>query len=298
MTGLFVVTFDVGGDAPVETVTGLLSDVGALCRASRELAMLMAQDAVDNLIAITREASAGEQAGWVQLMQAVDELVVSEREAKRRALEEIESLERQRSASTGYQGAPSAAELDEYIAARTRQVIWDEAARLARLRQRAGELLSMNVPILITDAHLIVNRLMHGSGGIIDTAYCVSVLVSNQAYRFRSVHYQSPVVLEILSGTGFASASLAYLLKVVRDWSAGQRRALAAAQDAESQLIAKSRLREIMIEQASTGQIALTPEIINSLISGSASQTVEHLADTVKRLATYSPTVDQREIKS
>lgn len=110
-----------------------------------------------------------------------------------------------------------------------------------------------------------------------------------EEYRFRSMRYENPLTVEILSETGFAAASLAFLLRLIRDWSSDKRRSAALAVDAESRTAFRSELRKILIDQVSKEKLILSEHALDELMSGDAD-------DALQKLTVTPPTVNWREI--
>jgi hypothetical protein len=338
MAELFVMTFDVGSGAPVDTITGLIADIDVLCRASRELAVRAAEYAVGELIIPFRGAvdlSDDTSSSLTRLGNILREISERQQEIKRSSARELANIEREANEwgdRLREEIARQRAELeeqppevrtvnDEYLRAIQHQDWVEEAfssqvaqrkremaerfrsretEELAALKREQDRVLQASLPVSGEQAYQVlwplIERAVRSDEEIIISSY-VSDLVPEQPYRFRSVQYANPLVLEILSGIGFASVSLAYLMRVIRDWSAGRRRSLAAAADVENEVQLKARLRQTMIEQVSTGELPLTPEIINSLILSSKGGPTERLAETIERLAARSPAVGHREIE-
>jgi hypothetical protein len=116
----------------------------------------------------------------------------------------------------------------------------------------------------------------------------IAARLPDRPYRFRSVRYENPLIVEIISAAGGA-AGLGILLQIIRDWRPRQRITRAVAADVEDQAWTRTQLRRILVEQAVRGDLALTPEIANSLMSDS-------LVDAVGRLSSRSRELERRQI--
>jgi hypothetical protein len=105
-------------------------------------------------------------------------------------------------------------------------------------------------------------------------------------YRFRSVGYGSPLVLEVLSGSGTAALGLGYLLGVIRDWRPRRRVMDAVAADVESQAWMRHQFRRTAVERLADGSLELTSEMVSELLS-------DQLVDAMARLAARAPELEQ-----
>jgi hypothetical protein len=110
-----------------------------------------------------------------------------------------------------------------------------------------------------------------------------------QPYRFRSVRYENPLVLEIVSGGGVAAWALVALLGVIRDWGPRRRVKQAAAADAEDQAWSRQQLRRFAVRQVSEGELELTSDVVRDLFS-------DGLVDAVGRLSAREPEVERSEL--
>jgi len=229
MVEIFTVTFEVGGDTPAETFTGLFTDLGEILHVAHELATqaTKARARDDARRAIAARAA--------QSLEEAERTLVAQFERF-----DVPAAERER--ALNYQRSTWAVE-------RERALLDAENGA----EQRVAEFLP-------------------------------------GPYRFRSVRYENPLIVEILSEAGFATMSLALLLRIVRDWSPARRQAKAAATDAESRTLLRAELRRLLCEQVRAGELTLTTDAIDSLISDST-------ADSANRLSIYEPVLEQRQIE-
>jgi hypothetical protein len=119
--------------------------------------------------------------------------------------------------------------------------------------------------------------------------WAAASLKPQDKYRFRSIRYENPLTVEIISEVGFAAASLALVLRLIRDWRSDRRRSAALAADAESRTAFRSELRGILIDQVRQKKLELSAHALDVLMSGDAE-------DALHSLASSPPTVEWREI--
>jgi hypothetical protein len=117
----------------------------------------------------------------------------------------------------------------------------------------------------------------------------IAAMLPRQPYRLRSVRYENPLILEILSEGGFATLALSALLRLIRDWGSRRRLEDARASDAEDRLWFRTQLRTIAVQQLARGELRLTPEIIRDLLS-------DDLVNAVGELSVLQPSVDQEHL--
>jgi hypothetical protein len=122
-----------------------------------------------------------------------------------------------------------------------------------------------------------------------ERALAIARLIPKRPYRFHSVVYENPLTVEIISEAGLAATTLAFLLRLARDWSSIRRSSAAAAADAESRAFLRAMLTRVALEKIASGELQLTAEMVNELLS-------EKMAGAVDRLAVHGPAVDQQSI--
>jgi len=180
-------------------------------------------------------------------------------------------------------------EAEQERAERQRQVQLRAELEMADLARQLAEALSVDLvlppalawrvlPDLIALAmsppptnNEMIGRYLSGIAGQV-----ITELTPTQQYRFRSARYGSPLVVEIISGAGLAAWAFERLLRVIRDWRSDQRRSLAAAADAESQALFRMELRQLVSRQAATGELRLTPEMVDALISRQMTDAIQN----------------------
>jgi hypothetical protein len=96
--------------------------------------------------------------------------------------------------------------------------------------------------------------------------------------RVRSLSYSNP--LEIALAVSGSIAGLVAILVVVRDWSAKRRIGQAKAVDYESSVKHRKRLREHVVNQVTSGQLTLTREQAEALLTPEALDALDALRNT------------------
>jgi hypothetical protein len=114
-------------------------------------------------------------------------------------------------------------------------------------------------------------------------------------YRLRSLRYENPCTAEILAAGGAATAALTALLVVVRDWGPRRRRETAradaeeriqaaAARDAEDEAWARAEARRLLLGAIQRGELHVTPDVLGNLLTSNVVAAIGRLAD--RELAT------------
>lgn len=117
----------------------------------------------------------------------------------------------------------------------------------------------------------------------------VAGLLPQQPYRFRSLRYENPLAVEIVSDGGLAAAALLAVLRVIRDWAPRRRLLAARADDAEDRAWFRARCRRFAIEQISQGELSLTSEMVRDLLS-------DDLVDAVDELSARQRSMEHQQL--
>jgi len=116
----------------------------------------------------------------------------------------------------------------------------------------------------------------------------VSRRLPDEPFRLRSLTYRNPITLEIIATAGAAATGLAVLMRVIRDWRPRRRREnaradaeeriqRAAAADAEDQAWARARLRRLLLERVAGGELPISPDAIDGVVSDALARSAERL---------------------
>jgi hypothetical protein len=326
---LFTVAFEVEGDVPVEVVAGIFAGLGVVAQEALDLAARAAEVAVDEGLGPASGTSEDEAAGRMPRYRAfirgkrMRETRPTETEVAAltgaglteealQAAVGIDDLRRRTgaladvAATLAMAGDPVRSAQVARQAEAVAESITDQSVKAEALADVAGALAeagqteeALEVAAAIGDqpprASTMTAKRAQAEGGRMAgiplevRARGIAGLLPRRPYRFRSVRYGSPLVVEIISDAGFAAMALTFVLRLVRDWSSARRRSAAAAQDAESQAFFRIELRRLMLEQLAEGGLALPPGAVEALVSGS-------MPDAVDRLAAYGPSVEQQAI--
>jgi hypothetical protein len=84
--------------------------------------------------------------------------------------------------------------------------------------------------------------------------------------------------VEIILAVGGTLAALTPLLRVIRDWAPARRQATAVALDAENCNQFRAHLRKLLYEQIGTGNLSLSPDVVDTLISDPRIDALDRLA--------------------
>lgn len=100
-----------------------------------------------------------------------------------------------------------------------------------------------------------------------------------EPYRFRSISYQNPLAVEIITAIGASAASLSILLKIIRDWEPRRRLQNAIAEDREDQVKCRIKLRQILLAKVASGELPISPDAVDGLVSGRLPAAIDRLSD-------------------
>lgn len=250
MADLFRVVFEVGSDAPVSAVASIFAGLDVMTQGAFDVAAHAAEVAALGLHEPERAVVAAPQ---------------------RRPRVRVKELDPELGGEAARQ--PSAEEDESPAEAVT--------AELQALKQQLDAMQDWLAEGRISVAPLLASRRAR--------ELAVARLMPRRPYRFRSVRYQNPLAVEIVSEAGFASAALAFLLRLVRDWSSARRQSAAAAVEAESRAFLRAQLRRLVLERVADRELALTSEMVTALLS-------DAMVDAVDRLAAYGLDVERQEL--
>ena len=115
----------------------------------------------------------------------------------------------------------------------------------------------------------LVNRLL---------AHEIAEQLPNDSFHFRSVKYENPLAIEIISAGGAATVALTALLRVVRDWGPRRHQEQARAAEAMDQAWTRVQLRALLLRRIAQGELDLPPDAISDLISADNAQAIGRLS--------------------
>ncbi|MGW0764451.1 hypothetical protein [Streptomyces sp. NPDC002676] len=98
-------------------------------------------------------------------------------------------------------------------------------------------------------------------------------------YRFRSINYRNPLIVEILAEIGATGVALGTLLKILRGWGPYRRQQNAIASDLEDQVQCRIKLRQMLLAKVGAEGLSISPDAINELVSGSLPGAISRLAE-------------------
>lgn len=97
----------------------------------------------------------------------------------------------------------------------------------------------------------------------------------NAQITVQSLRYENPLELVILAGGSVVYA----LLRLLRDWPDRQQLNRAAFREYENGVIFRERVRARVLEQIDSGDLPLTPELIDSLLTDDVADALGALGD-------------------
>lgn len=304
MAELFRVKFDVGGDAPVEIVASMFAGLDVVTQGALNLAAHVIDAAVDEGI----RAYPGGTHERPPRPDEASQAQTGQMFAQEERVPAVSGIARQEQRQSAFpMPPPISAPTDptqtkpiwqrtmlEQLYASKRAVehvaerVQAERVQAERVRDELEEAArELGLPLQSENAAMQDARIR---------ARTVLGLMPERPYRFRSVRYRNPLTVEIISEAGFAATSLAFVLRLVRDWSSVRRRLAAEAAaaesraaDTESGTLFLNEFRRLVLEQVARGELVLTSQALDALVSN-------EMATAVDRLARRKPIVTQRSL--
>jgi len=97
----------------------------------------------------------------------------------------------------------------------------------------------------------------------------------NAEITVQSLRYENPIELVILAGGTVVYA----LLRLIRDWPDRDRLNKAAVREYENGVIFRDRVRAQVLKQVDTGELPLTPELLDRLLTDDVANSLGALGD-------------------
>ncbi len=113
----------------------------------------------------------------------------------------------------------------------------------------------------------------------------VDDLLPARPYRFSYVHYETPLVLDIVSSTGIAARPLKVLLWLVRDLGPHRRITQVSRVDVTDGAFSRMQLRALAVRRLCEAVPVLGSDVVRDLLS-------DGRVDAVERLAAREPSVE------
>ncbi|SDH07494.1 hypothetical protein SAMN04515691_3432 [Leifsonia sp. 98AMF] len=111
---------------------------------------------------------------------------------------------------------------------------------------------------------------------------------ANARITVQSLRYENPLELVILAG----GVVVVYIIRLIRDWPARRRINNAAATEYENAVAFRQKFRDRLLDSIDKGELPLTPELIDSLLTDDVANALSAVADAdlkVLGLPTSSP---------